>query len=54
MARERGIPISFGSDAHGPQDVGRYFDQALKLAKDAGYTHGLRMRGRKKQLVPLP
>lgn len=54
LARERGIPISFGSDAHGPQEVGRYFDQALKLAKDAGYTHGLRMRGRKKQLVPLP
>jgi histidinol-phosphatase (PHP family) len=54
LARERGIPISFGSDAPGPQDVGRYFDQALKLAKDTGYTHGLRMRGRKKQLVPLP
>ncbi|MEI6150731.1 MAG: PHP-associated domain-containing protein, partial [bacterium] len=54
LARERGIPISFGSDAHGPQDVGRYFDQALKLAKDAGYTHSLRMRGRKKELVPLP
>ena len=44
----------FGSDAHGPQDVGRYFEQALTLAKDAGYTHCLRMRGRKKQLVPLP
>jgi histidinol-phosphatase (PHP family) len=54
LARERGIPISFGSDAHAPRDVGRYFDQALKLAKDAGYTHCLRMRGRKKQLVPLP
>jgi hypothetical protein len=35
-------------------DLGRYFDQALKLAKDAGYTHCLRMRGRKQQLVPLP
>jgi len=54
LARERGIPISFGSDAHGPPDVGRCFDQALKLAKDAGYTHGLRMRARKKTLVPLP
>jgi histidinol-phosphatase (PHP family) len=54
MARERGIPISFGSDAHGPADVGRYFDQALKLAKDAGYTQCLRMRGRTQQLVPLP
>jgi histidinol-phosphatase (PHP family) len=54
LARERGIPISFGSDAHAPQDVGRYFDQALRLAKDAGYTQCLRMRGRKKELVPLP
>ncbi len=54
MARERGIPISFGSDSHGPADIGRYFDKALKLAKDAGYTYCLRMRGRKKVLVPLP
>ena len=54
LARERGIPISFGSDAHGPQEVGRYFEKALKVAKDAGYTQCLRMRGRKKELVPLP
>ena len=48
------MQFSFGSDSHGPADLGRYFDQALKLAKDAGYTHCLRMRGRKKELVPLP
>jgi histidinol-phosphatase (PHP family) len=54
LARERGIPICFGSDAHLPQDVGRAFDQALELAKEAGYTQCLRLRGRQKQLVPLP
>ena len=54
LARERGIPICFGSDAHAPHEVGRYFDQALQLAKGAGYRHCLRMRVRKKELVPLP
>jgi histidinol-phosphatase (PHP family) len=54
LAREREIPICFGSDAHTPQDVGYAFDQALKLAKEAGYRQCLRFRARQKQLVPLP
>ena len=27
LALERGIPLSAGSDAHRPEDVGRYFDR---------------------------
>ena len=54
LAREREIPICFGSDAHTPQDVGYAFDQALALAKEAGYKQCARFRGRQKQLVPLP
>ena len=27
LAVERGIPLSAGSDAHRPEDVGRYFDR---------------------------
>lgn len=54
LAREREIPICFGSDAHAPQDVGYAFDKALGLAQQAGYTHCLRFRQREKELIPLP
>jgi histidinol-phosphatase (PHP family) len=54
LARERDIPICFGSDAHNPQEVGKDFPAALQLARDAGYTHYFRTRKRKKTLVPLP
>ena len=54
LARERDIPICFGSDAHSPQDVGKDFSAALQLARDAGYTHYFRIRKRKKTLVPFP
>jgi histidinol-phosphatase (PHP family) len=35
---EQGIPITFGSDAHAPGEVGFAFDQAVSLAKSVGYT----------------
>lgn len=35
---EAGVPLTFGSDAHTPQDVGKDFDKARDLAKAAGYT----------------
>jgi histidinol-phosphatase (PHP family) len=35
--RETGVPLTFGSDAHQPQDVGCDFDQALELARAVGY-----------------
>ena len=54
LAREREIPICFGSDAHSPQEVGKDFPDALKLARDAGYTHHFRIEKRKKRLFPLP
>ncbi|MCP4578878.1 MAG: histidinol-phosphatase HisJ family protein [Deltaproteobacteria bacterium] len=54
LARERDIPICFGSDAHNPQEVGKDFPAALQLARDAGYTHYFRSSKRKKTLFPLP
>jgi histidinol-phosphatase (PHP family) len=54
MAREREIPICFGSDAHCPEDVGDRFTLALDLAREAGYTEYFRVRQRKKELVRLP
>jgi histidinol-phosphatase (PHP family) len=37
-ARELGIPLVFGSDAHRPGDVGHGFDRAAELARAAGYS----------------
>ena len=54
MACERGIPVCFGSDAHRPDEVGAGFDTALDWAREAGYTHYFRIRGRTKGMVPLP
>ena len=54
LARERDIPICFGSDAHSPRDVGKDFSAGLQLARDAGYSHYFRIKKRKKTLVPLP
>jgi histidinol-phosphatase (PHP family) len=31
------IPISLGSDAHAPEQVGRYFDRAITMLKEIGY-----------------
>jgi len=39
ILHKHGVPITFGSDAHAPEDVGRGFKKAIKLAKRVGYTH---------------
>ncbi|MEI6514380.1 MAG: histidinol-phosphatase HisJ family protein [bacterium] len=54
LACERGIPITFGSDAHAPNEVGHEFEKALRLAKEAGYKDSLRFRTRQGTRVPLP
>ena len=51
--RERDIPITFGSDAHNPDQVGQYFAQAIQLAQEAGYTHRAEFRQRKPVLVSI-
>ena len=51
-ARERGIAIVFGSDAHDPSQVGRDFDAAVALAWRAGYRTYRRLSDRRD--VPLP
>ncbi len=46
-----GIPITFGSDAHHPDQVGLFNDEVLKLAKNAGYSKCATFRNRKMELV---
>jgi histidinol-phosphatase (PHP family) len=51
-ARERGIGLVFGSDAHAPAEIASGFDGALALARAAGYTSYVRLSDREE--VPLP
>jgi len=41
--REAGLRLTFGSDSHAPEQVGRYFREASELARACGYTHTMRM-----------
>ena len=52
-AYQIGVPITFGSDAHAPGDVGADWDKALQLATSVGYTHWCRFTQRKCEVVRL-
>ena len=47
------VPITFASDAHAPEEVGRDFDQAIALARSVGYTHWQRFTAGKSEAVRL-
>ena len=47
------VPVTFGSDAHAPEDVGRDFKEATKLAKRVGYTHACMFNRRERASVRI-
>ncbi|HXJ60650.1 MAG TPA: histidinol-phosphatase HisJ family protein [Verrucomicrobiae bacterium] len=53
MAAEMEVPITFASDAHAPSEVGADFEQAVALARSAGYTHYCRFTQRQREMVKL-
>jgi histidinol-phosphatase (PHP family) len=53
IAADYNVPLTFGSDAHAPGEVGMDFERAVALAKSAGYTHWRRFSKRKSEAVPL-
>jgi histidinol-phosphatase (PHP family) len=53
MLFERGVALCFGSDAHAPEQVGRHFARARKLARRIGWTTVARYRQRRRQAEPL-
>jgi histidinol-phosphatase (PHP family) len=53
MCFDIGIPISLGSDAHAPEDVGNGFDQAVALVRRVGYEEITRFTQRKRDSVSL-
>lgn len=52
-ALAQGVTITAGSDAHGPGQVGRYFDEAEKLLREVGYRELATFTKRSKNLIPL-
>ena len=53
VAHRLQVPITFGSDAHAPTEVGLDLGKAVELARRSGYTHTHRFTQRKKQIVPI-
>ena len=51
LAHAEGVPITFGSDAHAPGEVGMDFAAAIQLARDAGYTHACQFTQRVRTMV---
>jgi histidinol-phosphatase (PHP family) len=53
MARARIVPITFGSDAHAPVEVGMNFAEAVALARTVGYEESCRFTRRRHEVVPF-
>ena len=51
LAFQKGVAITFGSDAHAPAEVGMNFAEAVQLAHSAGYRECCRFAGRKRRMV---
>jgi len=49
----RGVPLTLGSDAHKPEQVGRYFGEARQLLLDIGVREIVAFEKRRRRLVPL-
>jgi histidinol-phosphatase (PHP family) len=47
-ARARGIPVTFGSDAHAPSQIGLFRNEAETLAREAGYRECVYFRNRER------
>lgn len=53
LAAEIGVPITFGSDAHAPEEVGAAFPEAVALAREAGYDRCTRFTRRRREWVAI-
>ena len=53
LARQLGVQITFGSDAHAPKEVGMDLDRAVTLARECGYEECCRFEKRKKSVIAI-
>lgn len=52
-ARAAGVALTFGSDAHAPEEIGAGWREAVELARAVGFTHWRRLAARQAEAVPL-
>ncbi len=50
---EKKIPVTFGSDAHRPEQVGRAFQQATAILRNAGYRNLTGFNRRNRYEIPI-
>ncbi len=53
LAFQTGVSITFGSDAHAPEEVGMNFAEAVQLAHEVGYNECCRFVQRRKHMTPF-
>lgn len=53
LAFELDIPITFGSDAHEPNQVSMFNDKVMQIVKEVGYTECVFFRNRKKEFIKI-
>ncbi len=51
QAYDLGIPITFASDAHKPEQVSMFNDEVIKMARDVGYSECAVYRNRKREFI---
>jgi histidinol-phosphatase (PHP family) len=51
LASQKGVPITFGSDAHAPEEVGMNFAEAIQLVRSVGYRECLTFAKRQPKTV---
>jgi histidinol-phosphatase (PHP family) len=53
LAFQRGVTITFGSDAHAPKEVGMNFAEAIRLAREVGYRECCQFSKRKCRSIKI-
>ena len=53
MCCRAGIPVTFGSDAHRPDQVAFQWERAAALLREVGYREMATFAGRKRTMVPI-
>jgi histidinol-phosphatase (PHP family) len=50
---EHGVPVCVNSDAHFPERIGQYFDEAYELLKQSGFSEMAVFKDRERYLIPF-
>jgi len=53
-AREAGVKLTLGSDAHHPESVGQHFESVLPMLREKGFEHIHFFRNRRRERTPIP